>query len=187
MIKSTEVPDQIKTENVLFLHSSTAMGGAEYSLLELLSGLNRFPAVLHVVISPQEPLYRHIARLPVCRHEWCLPYLKKPDTLITRIRALKTFGLNAVKVYRLARSERIQTVYCNTFRVPPYCLFVKWFTRIRIVCLCRDNLRSARLIRYMADDAIAVSAFIHRQFPRADSTFGTHLNCGCRNINSLAP
>jgi glycosyltransferase involved in cell wall biosynthesis len=172
------VSDKSKTKKILFLHSSTAMGGAEYSLQELLSGLGRFPAALHMVISPQEPLYRHIVRLPVQRHEWCLPYLKKPDTLIACIRALKTVCLNAIRVYRLVRKERIQTVHCNTFRTLPYCLFVKWFTRIRIVCHCRDNIRSARLgrfIRYMADDAIAVSAYIHRQLPRANSTFRTHI------------
>jgi glycosyltransferase involved in cell wall biosynthesis len=144
------------------------MGGAEYSLLELLSGLDGFPVALYVVISPQDPLYRHIVRLPVQRHEWRLPYLKKPDTLIACIRALKTVCLNAVKVYCLARRERIQTVYCNTFRTLPYCLLVKWFTGIRLVCHCRDNIRSVRLarfIRYMADEVITVSAHICRQFP----------------------
>jgi glycosyltransferase involved in cell wall biosynthesis len=177
-MKSKTGPSKRKAGHVLFLHSATAMGGAEYSLSELLSCLGCFPAALHVVISSQETLYRHVARLPVQRHEWRLPYLKKPDTLIACIRALKTVSLNALKVYRLARRERIQTVYCNTFRTLPYCLFVKWFTRIRIVCHCRDNIHSDRLgrfIRYMADDAVAVSEYIHRQLPRSTGTFRTHM------------
>jgi glycosyltransferase involved in cell wall biosynthesis len=164
MISKTE-PDK---NRLLFLHNSASMGGAEYSLLEQLSAPGSFPAALHIVIAPHEPLYRHIVRLPVQRHEWCLPYLKKPDTFIARINILKTVCLNAVRIFRLSRRERIQTVYCNTFRVLPYCLFLKWFSRIRIVCHCRDNIRSVRLgrfIRYMADDIIAVSAHISRQLP----------------------
>jgi glycosyltransferase involved in cell wall biosynthesis len=163
------------------------MGGAEYSLLELLSGLGRFPGAWHVVISPQEPLYRHIVRLPVQRHEWRLPYLKRPDTLVACIHTLKTVCLHAIKVYRLVRRERIQTVYCNTFRTLPYCLFVKWFSRSRIVCHCRDNLRSVRtgrFIRSMADEVIAVSAHLRRQLP---SRVKTHVIPNGVSLSRFSP
>jgi glycosyltransferase involved in cell wall biosynthesis len=166
------------------------MGGAEYSLLELLSGLGRFPVELHVAVSPGDPLHKHIIRLPVHGHKLHLPYLKKSKTFTACLRALKTVCTGAVGVYRLCRKERIQTVYCNTFRVLPFCLSVKWFSRIRIVCHCRDNIRSARqgrFIRYMSDDAIAVSVHICRQLSPANNTCRIHTVHNGVNLSRFTP
>jgi glycosyltransferase involved in cell wall biosynthesis len=153
------------------------MGGAEYSLLELLSGLEKYPVELHAAISQREALYGPVSRLPVSCHEIFLPYLRKEETFIARLNRFKVACSVAFRIYRLSRKEQIRTIYCNTYRTLPFCLFVKWFGRIRIVCHCRDSIRSVwlgRFIRYMADDVIAVSEYVCRQLPRAD-TFRMHV------------
>jgi len=149
---------------VLVLHSSTIIGGAEYSLLELLRKLENYPVELHLAVSDQLIFLQPGTRIHY--HPIHLDYLKKTGK-ITVPTCIKFFS-SAIKLFSLVRREKIEVVYCNTFRTLPYCLLIKWFLRVRIVCHCRDNLSSLRIFKWLysiADEMIAVSKFIQKQIP----------------------
>lgn len=151
-------------KKILFIHTSAVMGGAEHSLLELLRHGNDSSLELHLAIPFQQEFYRHVYHLPVQCHDIAFPYPSKHR----RFRYLGVALCCAVKLYRLATKEKISVVYCNTYCTLPFCLFVKLFSQIHIICHCRDNISSLwikKLVRHMAGEAIAVSAGIFRQLP----------------------
>jgi glycosyltransferase involved in cell wall biosynthesis len=160
-------------KKILILHTSTVMGGAEYSLLELLRNLDDKSASLHIACSTEQPLFRYVRSLHVHVHDVYLPYLRRKHPFRTWMEILKV----SVKLYHLARKEKFQVIYCNTFRSLPFCLFIKWFCKSKIVCHCRDYIpsRSVRfMIRIVADECIAVSGNIFRELPRSSKIHIIH-------------
>jgi glycosyltransferase involved in cell wall biosynthesis len=156
-------------KKILILHTSTVMGGAEYSLLEFLRNLDNIPRSIHIAYSSQQVLFQHIKLLSICVHDIYLPYLNKKHMFKIWIEIIRA----SFKFYQLVQKEKIQVVYCNTFRSLPFCLFIKWFCKLKIVCHCRDHI-SSRLVRFMirimADECVAVSNIICRELPRSSKT-----------------
>jgi len=160
-------------KKILVLHTSTFMGGAEYSLLELLRHWGNAQISLHIVCSSNQVLFRHINLLPVHVHDIYLPYLHRKHLFKTWMKIMKA----SVKLYQLVRKEKIQTTYCNTFRSLPFCFLVKWLCKPKIVCHCRDRIPSRFLhfmIRIIADECIVVSNAIQKELPRSSKTHIIH-------------
>jgi glycosyltransferase involved in cell wall biosynthesis len=160
-------------KKVLVLHASTMIGGAEYSLLEFLRHLDSTRVSVHMACSAGQALFRHVHLLPVRVHDICLPYLTKKHPVKTWMEIIKV----SFRLYRLVRKENIRAVYCNTFRSLPFCLFIKWRSRLKIVCHCRDHITSRAvrfMIRILADECIAVSGSICRELPRSSKKHIIH-------------
>lgn len=153
---------------ILFLHTSHAKGGAELSLIELLLKLSNRDLDLHLVFSSPASFDLE-KQLPfIVHHPLFLVYPCSQSSVKKWLELLYVVFIGAFQVYRLAKKERFSTVYCNTVRTLPYCVFLKFFTSIRIICHCRDNVhgRTERLfIRFIANKCVAVSTYIARQLP----------------------
>ena len=151
---------------VLVLHSSAFVGGAEHSLLELIRKLGNRPIELHMVFSDHCEIFQHVdARI---YHQIRLHYLKKARSVKEVFGQLKSILIGAFGLFLLVKKQKIKVVYCNTFRTLPYCLLIKLLLSVRIVCHCRDNIsfpKTFRWLKYLADEWIAVSESIRRQFP----------------------
>jgi glycosyltransferase involved in cell wall biosynthesis len=158
---------------MLVLHTSAAAGGAEYSLLEFLNNLKGFPIEVHIALSQQiEKLFRDRVEIPVQFHPFKLFYFRKYGDLKPYFQAFISLILYNYRILKLVKKQKIQTVYCNTFRAVPYCLAVKLFGKTQVVCHCRDNI-SSKLTQYLikqgSDKVIAVSAAIKNQIsPQVD-------------------
>ena len=173
-------------KKVLILHTATTMGGAEYSLLELLRNLDGTSDSVHVIASIEQILFKYVNLLPVRVHDIYLPFLHRKRLFNACIELAKA----SVKLYQLVRKEKIQVVYCNTFRSLPFCLLIKLMTcqaaklltgsnspKPKIVCHCRDHI-PFRFMRFitgvMADECIAVSNDIFRELPRSSKNHIIH-------------
>ena len=142
------------------------MGGAEYSLLESLRYLSNTSISIHIACSTKQVLFWYINLLPVHVHDIYLPYLYKKTSFKIWMEIIKA----SIKLYQLVQKENIQVIYCNTFRSLPFCLFIKWFCKLKIVCHCRDHVPSLFvrfMIRIMTDECIAVSSVIQKELPRS--------------------
>lgn len=151
---------------VFVLHSSTAKGGAEYSLIEFLSNLSKFSIEVHIPFSLSSTLFGEKFDKPLHFHDIELSYLKKCHTLKSYIQTLFLLISCNLKLYRLIKKHKISILYCNTFRSLPYCLVTKLLRKTRIICHCRDNIPSQwirYLINYNSDYRIAVSDHIKKQ------------------------
>ncbi|MDR0574209.1 MAG: glycosyltransferase family 4 protein [Tannerella sp.] len=162
-----------KINKILVLHTSAAVGGAEYSLLEFLNNLKGFPIEVHIALSLQiEKLFRDRVEIPVQFHPFELSYFRKYHDLKSYFQAFISLALHNYRILKLVKKQKIQTVYCNTFRTVPYCFAVKLFGKTQVVCHCRDNI-SSKLTQYLikkgSDKVIAVSAAIKNQLsPHVD-------------------
>ena len=61
------------------------------------------------------------------------------------------------------RKKGIDIVYCNTFTSLPYCITLKIFSSVKIICHCRDYIKSTiikLLLLILCDKIICVSRFI---------------------------
>lgn len=154
---------------ILFLHTSNVIGGAEFSLIDLLHNLcnNRF--ILHLVFSARNSFDLQ-RRLPeVICHPVFLAYPQRKNSLREGGALLYAMLKGAFQIYCLVKKEEFSTVYCNTYRSLPYCLFVKFFTSARIICHCRDRVQRQMIriwLGWVADEVIAVSAYIAMQLPK---------------------
>ena len=158
---------------ILVLHTSTVMGGAEYSLLELLHNLGNVPIPLHIACSSNQVLFQHITTLPIVCHDIYLPYPHKKYLFKTWIEIIKA----SIRLCRLVQKEKLQLIYCNTFRSLVFCVLIKWFCKSKIVCHCRDHATShfvRFMIRIMADECIAVSSHIFKELPRSSKIHIVH-------------
>lgn len=155
-------------DKILFLHTSRVQGGAELSLIELLHNLGNKGLDLHLVFSSTYPFDLQQKLPSVVCHPICLTYPCCKSSLKEWVSLLYVMLVGAWQIYRLVENERFSTVYCNTCRTLYYCVFVKLFTSIHIICHCRDRVYQKReplFIRWIADKVIAVSAYISAQIP----------------------
>ena len=152
---------------VLILHASANIGGAEYSLLELLRNLKDYPIEIYIVHNSQtKQLFQNVMNTPVFFYNFELNYLKKHQNFKSLLHSLTSLIICNYKIFRLVKKHNIKNIYCNTFRSLPYCLTTKLLTKTQIICHCRDNVTSTfirYLIKYGSDKTIAVSAFIKNQ------------------------
>jgi len=152
---------------ILILHTSTTIGGAEYSLLEFLHNLKGFPIEIHIAVSSQtKKLFKDIVNIPVYFQNFELHYFKRHQNLKSHLQSFISFIICNYKIFRLVKKQHVNTVYCNTFRTLPYCFAIKLFSKTQIICHCRDNISSEfiqYLIKYGSNKSIAVSAAIKNQ------------------------
>ena len=149
------------------------MGGAEYSLMEFLHNLDNTSIPIHIACSTKQVLFQYVNLLPIHIHDIYLPYLYKKTSFKTWIEIVKT----SIKLYQLVQKENIQVIYCNTFRSLPFCLFIKWLCKPKIVCHCRDHVSSffvCFMTRIIANECIAVSSTIQKELPRSSKTHIIH-------------
>jgi glycosyltransferase involved in cell wall biosynthesis len=156
---------------ILILHTSAIIGGAEYSLLEFLHNMKEFPVEIHIALSCQaEKLLKDKPDILVHFHRFELCYFRKYHSLKSLLQSLISLIICNYKIFQLVKKQNIKTVYCNTFRTLPYCLAVKLFSKVRIICHYRDNVNS-KFIQYLikqgSDRIIAVSAAVKNQIPSA--------------------
>ncbi len=156
-----------EVNKILIIHTSTIVGGAEYSLLEFLKNLKRHPVEIHLVLpSPVKKMVIERIEYPVYFHDIKLSYFKKCKDLKTYFRLLLSLVICNYKIFKLIQKLNIETIYCNTFRTLPYCLVVKLLGKTKVVCHCRDNIHSQLIqyfIKYSSNKVIVVSEAIKSQ------------------------
>jgi len=150
-------------QNILFISCAENISGAEISLSENLSNINKKRFSIHLILpknsklTPRIPKDTSIILLPI-NH---LGY-KSIFNIVEWINVL----ISSFKIVRYAIKMNIDIVYCNTSKALFYCFLLKLGTTIKIVCHCRDVESSVVmrfLINAMSNKIICVSEFIKQQ------------------------
>jgi len=169
---------RLMTNKVLILHTSANIGGAEYSLLEFLNNLKGYPIEIHIALSSQiKKLFEDRVDIPLYFHNINLCYFKKRQSLKSYLQYLVSLIQYNFKFLKIVKEFKINAVYCNTFRSLPYCFIVKFFSKTRVICHCRDNVPSKfvrDLIKQGCNQTIAVSGYIKNQISPNTSAYLRH-------------
>ncbi|MCC8197362.1 MAG: glycosyltransferase [Tannerellaceae bacterium] len=151
-------------KKLLILHSTYLFGGAERSLDEFIK--NSYAVFdIYLATSLDSLFFDKVKRYPITSSSIHIPYLKK--NLFCFLKYFLPTLYTSFKILRILRQEKIPVVYCNTYRSLPFCLFVRLFTGVKVVCHCRDNVYSTAihwLITSFSDEIIVISKHIHSQF-----------------------
>lgn len=154
-------------KHILAIHASYALGGAEFSLLQLFDPSRAASDCRYtVVLRPDDPLRSELARRGVRTVGLDVRYYKKSLNPTRLPGVLWNLLKVSRQIARLCRSEGTDTIYCNTHRA----LLYTWLRprRVRVVCSCRDRLRYRMekiLVRFRAHRVIAVSEYIRQGLP----------------------
>ena len=161
------------TSKVLFFDHALQMGGAEYSLMDIISEIRRFEPIF-VAPFAKTPLYSELKRLDVK----CIPF-PMPHSVLSRKRQ-KMFSISdiynipvlIIKFLKLLRKERPSLVYTNTQKAHFIGIIAAKIARIPCVCHFRDILPKSlvtkvwlSIIYTLAVRIIAISQAVAREFP----------------------
>jgi len=149
------------------------MGGAEYSLFEFLNNLRQPSIEIHAILPFQMvELLKEKVKIPICFHDFRLPFLKKDRNIKSFFRTLTSIIIYNYRIFKLAKKQDIKIIYCNTYRNIPYCFAIKLFSKKQVICHCRDSLQS-RFVRYIvklgSDKIIVVSAALKSQISHSNN------------------
>lgn len=152
---------------IVVIHTSTGMGGAEYSLFEFLRYLENTPTEVHILLSSTiKTTFKEKIRGFSHFHSTELIYIKKHSSVKSYIHDFISLITSNFSIYRLVKKQKIKIIYCNTFRSLPHCLLTKLISRTTIICHCRDNVTTPYIryfIKFGSHQCIAVSAWIKSQ------------------------
>lgn len=155
----------------LIIHCGTGCGGAEMSLSEIVTELSADP---DYIISVHEDSY--IYRVAIDSGMTVYPLILKTVTKRKLIRSffpsIWNFISISFRILKICNREKVQTIYCNTHKGLVYLPRIL-FRNIKVVCSCRDNVRTALerwLIKRNCSLAVAVSEHIYTQLPECNKT-----------------
>jgi len=146
---------------ILFVHHSTALGGAEHALLALLKHLDRERFVPHLAVQPGA-LAKAARQLGVSVHEVPLAKLRGEPAGPWRL------ARGAAALAGIIGRERVTLVYANTLRASAYALLAARLTRRPLVWHLHDILPASWYVRALyasCHAVIAVSAAAARCLP----------------------
>ncbi len=150
---------------ILYVTDAKTMGGAEWSLVDLLRNLDRdkFSAVLAApagagVLSCVEQDGVRVVTVPIARviRTW------NPFRLLHYV---FSFCRSLWKLRKCVQEEGIDIVHANTASAQIYCALLAMSCQVLLVWQCRDLRYGRRICRWMvnqADCVVAISETVHR-------------------------
>ncbi|WP_188937869.1 glycosyltransferase family 4 protein [Puia dinghuensis] len=150
-------------KKVLILNSSSRIGGAERSLIDLLLVLQK-KIHLSVILPEETELFFALQ----CKYSTTIvpmPLIKRREGYFKQLLSIITA---ARKISRRINSERINYVYANTNQSFIYAIFIRLLTGKKVFWHIRDNLPNrlaAFCLGLFANKIICVSYHIYKQIP----------------------
>lgn len=145
-----------RRQRVLYVNHTAELGGAEFSLLDLLTHLdrNRFEPV--AVLPVRGPLLERVRALDVPVHTVPMRRLKRTKDPFVQIPSLVQWLLSRRKVAEIARRERIDLIHANSTTAFLYAAAAA--REIKAVWHERDLGKLSRPERYLAARASRIIA-----------------------------
>ncbi|RNL53953.1 glycosyltransferase family 4 protein [Pedobacter jejuensis] len=170
-----------KDSKILFISNTAHLGGAESSLLDVVSILTgSFQAI--VALPGNGRLAQKLQMMAA------LYFVK-----LIRFKRNGAFGLapqlwqlfkGVIRISRIVVSEKVGCIYANTTQAYLYALPVKLITGRPLIWHLRDNLPGARLtwlLSFFADKIICVSDHLLQQLPHKDKAYLVYNGIDTRN------
>lgn len=158
---------------VLIVHSSYTYGGAERSLMDILSVVS--PDRYYLALNPAAKSYAKANELGFKVYPVKIKYFNKSHILTGVFILFHIFYISG-KLRKICRQKSVGAVYFNTHRSLPYAVLLRG-RGIRIVCSCRDNLKTMvekSLIKFMTTKVVAVSQTVKTQLDGFSQVYCLH-------------
>lgn len=147
---------------IIFLNCSHQIGGAERSLEEIASNIDK-NKYNFTVLTPKGSYWSKKLR---SKHP--LKHIEVKSIGKRDLFSLNTY-ISIVKInfeiLRYYKSQKNSVLYCNTWKGLIYCIISKLVVNAKVICHCRDNIGFFQriLILVLSNRVIAVSGFIKNQ------------------------
>lgn len=126
---------------ILYVNSVTELGGAEWSLFELVKHLNREMFTPSLLTSSEGPLAEHFRSINVPVYFSGFPFFSRRKPWI--------YWSSIWKIIRLIRTERINLIHINCDRAVPHLVLAGRLTHTPVLCHIHDMTRAWFLPRYV--------------------------------------
>jgi glycosyltransferase involved in cell wall biosynthesis len=132
----------IAKKNILFLSAFSKIGGAERVLLIIAENIINDGYSPYLIAQEEGPLTESFIKLGGKVYILKLPAWRKFKNMFKRYLAIR-------RIAAIVRSERIDLVYANAYRLNPYCLGVALICKIKAVTHVHDIIKRKHVINFL--------------------------------------
>jgi glycosyltransferase involved in cell wall biosynthesis len=154
---------------LLILNSSPYISGAEKSMIELISSIDKNKYNVYVII-PKNAQYSSVLPKDIKLIKMTLIWFEKNYNLIYLFRSFFVFFYVSFRLIQLVKKEKISVVYANTSKSIFYYIILHYFIpECKLICHIRDNIKSKlflKIILKYSKIIICVSNHISNQIPK---------------------
>lgn len=142
------------------------LSGAEQSMVDIINSIDKNKYEITLIL-PSNNNYHKLINNSVFIKEYSLLNFVKTFNIFKVGSYFFNIVYYSIKLLIYAINKKIDIVYVNTYKAFPYVLFIKTFTRTKIILHVRDYTTSGIIKSIMlnqSDRLICVSDFINKQF-----------------------